>query len=68
MFSNGSWNIEVSTVGELIDELSLLDEDMPVEQGRSQSVDIVIHNHTTAEPFVGFDDGGEWGQDEGVVE
>jgi len=63
MFSNGKWHKNVTTVGEMVQELSLLDPDIPVKEGFSDSVDIVVFNRDGDDIQVGFDEGGEWGED-----
>ncbi len=64
MFSNGKWNKNVSTVGELISELSLIDPDMPIQQGFSDSVDIVIFNRDQDDRHIEFEDGETWCNDD----
>lgn len=63
MFSNGEWNKNVKTVGEMIDELSLLDPNLPVKQGFSESVDIVVFNRNRDDVQVAFEEGGSWDEE-----
>lgn len=63
MFSNGKWHKNVTTVGEMVRELSLLDPSIPVKEGFSDSVDIVVFNRDEDDIQVGFDEGGEWDKD-----
>lgn len=63
MFSNGKWHKNVSTVGEMIEELKLLDPDMPVNQDYDgKGTDIVVFNRES-DPIVQFCEGGEWDED-----
>lgn len=62
-FSNGKWNVNVSTVGELIDELSRLPRTLAVKSGFADSADVVVFNRDS-EPFLELQDGGDWADDE----
>lgn len=63
MFSNGKWHKNVSTVGEMIEELKLLDPDMPVDQDYDgKGADIVVFNRES-DPHVQICEGGEWDDD-----
>jgi hypothetical protein len=64
MFSNGSWAVNVTTVGEMVDELSRLPKDMPVQGVLEDTVDAVIMNRRYASAFVAFEEGGEWTAEE----
>ncbi len=56
-FSNGKHFINVSTVGDLKAVLEELDDEMPVEQGFSESVDVMIYHNLMDEPHLAFEDG-----------
>jgi len=60
MFSNGKWHKNVTTVGEVIAELSLIDPDTPVKSSFVDSVDLVFFNRLKADPHIAFEDGEEW--------
>jgi hypothetical protein len=63
MFSNGKWNINVSTVGEAIRELSLLDPELPLNQEyEDKGCDIVVMNRSS-DIHVAFAEGGFWDED-----
>lgn len=56
-FSNGEHFINVSTVGDLKAVLEQLDDEMPIEQGFSDSVDVMIYRNLMDEPHLAFEDG-----------
>jgi hypothetical protein len=60
MFSNGKWNKNVTTVGEVVAELSLLDPDLPVHSSFVESVDLVVFNRNQEDKHLEFCDGEEW--------
>jgi hypothetical protein len=63
MFSNGKWCINVSTVGEAIRELSLLDPELELNQEyEGKGCDIVIMNRDS-DIHVEFAEGGYWDED-----
>jgi len=64
MFSNESWAVNVTTVGEMVDELSRLPKDMPVQGVLEDTVDAVTMNRRSASAFVAFEEGGEWTAEE----
>ena len=59
-FSNGDWKINVKTVGELIKELERLPKNLPIHQGFSESVDVVVFNRKQADAHIAFDEGESW--------
>ena len=65
-FSNGELHKNVQTVGDVVRELSRIDQSMRVKNGFSESVDITIFNQGDDDEHVTFCDGGEW--DESVDE
>ncbi|MCA2497819.1 hypothetical protein R7P75_04705 [Vibrio sp. 2175-1] len=56
-FSNGEYFINVSTVGDLKAILEQLDDEMPIEQGFSDSVDVMIYHNMMGDPHLEFEDG-----------
>jgi hypothetical protein len=60
MFSNGKWNKNVTTVGEVIAELSLLDPELPVHSSFVDSVDLVVFNRKQDDKHLSFEDGEQW--------
>lgn len=63
-FSNGKWAKTVTTVGEAIEELKRLPPDMPVRQGFSDSVDLVVFNRDKIDMHCSFEEGGDWDTDD----
>jgi hypothetical protein len=59
-FSNGKWAITVHTVGELIDELSRLPRDLPVDQEyEGRGSDLVVINRDS-DAHIRLDEAGFW--------
>jgi len=59
IFSNGETHIQVKTVGEAIKELSLLDPNLPMDQGYDgEGSDLVVMNAKQADAHLHIDDGG----------
>ncbi len=56
-FKNGEHFINVKTVGELKAVLAELDDDMPTEQGFSDSLDVVILHDMDGAYHLSFEDG-----------
>jgi hypothetical protein len=63
-FSNGKWHISVTTVGEMVRELSKLDPALPVECSLSDGVDLVVFNRGQDTVHLGFGALGDWVDDE----
>ncbi len=66
-FSNDNWHKNVTTVGEMIDELSRLPRDLPIKQDFSNSADLVLFNRYSSDCHLSVDEGGTW-SDEGEDE
>lgn len=56
-FNNGKHFINVCTVGELKAVLDELDDELTIEQGFSDSVDVMIYHNVQGEPHLEFEDG-----------
>jgi hypothetical protein len=62
-FSNGKWNKNVTTVGEMVDEMSRLPRGLKVKQGFSPSADLVVFNRDGVDRHLSMDEGGQWDED-----
>lgn len=56
-FSNGKHFINICTVGELKAILAELDDELTIEQGCSDSVDVMLYRNVHGEPHLAFEDG-----------
>lgn len=56
-FSNGKHFVNVCTVGELKAVLAELDDELTIEQGFSDSVDVMLFCNSHGEPHLAFEDG-----------
>ncbi|USD64195.1 hypothetical protein [Vibrio sp. SCSIO 43136] len=56
-FANGERFKNAATVGELKAVLAELSDDTPIEQGFSESVDVVIKHNIDGDHFIEFEDG-----------
>jgi hypothetical protein len=63
-FSNGDWAVNCKTVGEVVRELQRLPADLPVEQGFSKGVDLVVFNRMHADVHLEFEESGDWTNDD----
>ncbi len=63
-FSNGSWNVNCKTVGDVISELQRLPANLGVKHGFSDSVDLVVFNRGMRDEHLSFVDGGDWTEDQ----
>lgn len=60
-FSNGETHIKVMTVGEAIKELSLLDQELPMDQDYDHGgSDLVVMNVNDDDAHLHVDEGGCW--------
>nr|AKN36623.1 hypothetical protein [Vibrio splendidus]AKN40568.1 hypothetical protein [Enterovibrio norvegicus] len=56
-FSNGKHFVNVCTIGELKAVLAELDDELTIEQGFSDSVDVMLFCNSHGEPHLAFEDG-----------
>ncbi|HAS6017073.1 TPA: hypothetical protein I7108_003511 [Vibrio cholerae O1] len=56
-FSNGKHFVNVCTVGELKAVLAELDDELTIEQGFGDSVDVMLFCNSHGEPHLAFEDG-----------
>lgn len=63
-FSNGKLSKNCATVGDVIDELSRLPRELPVEASFTESVDLVVFNKGKPDAHLEFMSCGDWDDDE----
>lgn len=59
-FSNGKTAKNVTTVGEVIAELSQLPGELPVRSSFGRSIDLVLFNINKKDRHLAFEDGGDF--------
>lgn len=63
-FSNGKWHKYVTTVGEMIAELSRLDPELAVRHGFDEGADLVVFNRTRPDAHLTLEDGHVWDEED----